>query len=65
MRIALGVSYNGQAYRGWQSQPTESTVQDKLEAAWAALLLKRRIYRHGTAKRHTEHMERLLPGARH
>lgn len=33
MRIALGVSYNGQAYRGWQSQPDGNTVQDKLEAA--------------------------------
>ena len=33
MRIALGVSYNGQAYNGWQSQPNGNTVQDKLEAA--------------------------------
>lgn len=33
MRIALGVSYNGQAYRGWQSQPSGQTVQDKLEKA--------------------------------
>ncbi|RGE41852.1 tRNA pseudouridine(38-40) synthase TruA [Comamonas testosteroni] len=33
MRIALGVSYNGQSYRGWQSQPDGNTVQDKLEAA--------------------------------
>ncbi len=33
MRIALGVSYNGQAYHGWQSQPTGCTVQDKLEGA--------------------------------
>ncbi|MDR3003833.1 MAG: tRNA pseudouridine(38-40) synthase TruA [Acidovorax sp.] len=33
MRIALGVSYNGQAYSGWQSQPSGSTVQDHLEAA--------------------------------
>lgn len=33
MRIALGVSYNGQAYNGWQSQPDGKTVQDKLEAA--------------------------------
>lgn len=35
MRIALGVSYNGQAYDGWQSQPSGNTVQDKLEAALA------------------------------
>ncbi len=33
MRIALGVSYNGQAYSGWQSQITGDTVQDHLEAA--------------------------------
>ncbi|WP_417283347.1 tRNA pseudouridine(38-40) synthase TruA [Comamonas sp.] len=33
MRIALGVSYNGQAYNGWQSQSSGNTVQDKLEAA--------------------------------
>ncbi|WP_353235288.1 tRNA pseudouridine(38-40) synthase TruA [Diaphorobacter ruginosibacter] len=33
MRIALGVSYNGQAYKGWQSQPCGDTVQDHLEAA--------------------------------
>ena len=33
MRIALGVSYNGQAYQGWQSQSSGNTVQDKLEAA--------------------------------
>ena len=33
MRIALGVSYNGQTYNGWQSQTNGNTVQDKLEAA--------------------------------
>lgn len=33
MRIALGVSYNGHAYNGWQSQLSGNTVQDKLEAA--------------------------------
>lgn len=32
-RIALGVSYSGQAYQGWQSQPSGQTVQDRLEAA--------------------------------
>ena len=32
-RIALGVSYQGRAYDGWQSQPSGNTVQDKLEAA--------------------------------
>ena len=35
MRLALGVSYNGHAYHGWQSQPSGRTVQDQLEAALA------------------------------
>ncbi len=34
-RIALGLSYNGQAYDGWQSQPSGNTVQDQLESALA------------------------------
>ena len=33
MRLALGISYNGQAYQGWQSQPSGLTVQDQLEKA--------------------------------
>ncbi|MEE1653886.1 MULTISPECIES: tRNA pseudouridine(38-40) synthase TruA [Brachymonas] len=33
MRIALGVSYLGSRYLGWQSQPCGNTVQDKLELA--------------------------------
>ena len=33
MRVALGVSYNGGAYEGWQSQLSGLTVQDKLETA--------------------------------
>ena len=33
MRVALGVSYNGQPYQGWQSQLSGQTVQDRLEAA--------------------------------
>ncbi|MCJ0764261.1 tRNA pseudouridine(38-40) synthase TruA [Variovorax terrae] len=35
MRLALGISYNGQAYDGWQSQPSGRTVQDHLESALA------------------------------
>jgi tRNA pseudouridine38-40 synthase len=35
-RIALGLSYAGQGYLGWQSQTGGNTVQDKLEAALAA-----------------------------
>ena len=33
MRVALGVSYDGHAYDGWQSQPSGRTVQDQLEKA--------------------------------
>jgi tRNA pseudouridine38-40 synthase len=33
VRWALGISYLGQAYEGWQSQPSGRTVQDQLEAA--------------------------------
>jgi tRNA pseudouridine38-40 synthase len=33
VRLALGVSYNGQAYQGWQSQSSGQTVQDRLERA--------------------------------
>jgi tRNA pseudouridine38-40 synthase len=36
MRIALGVSYNGSTYSGWQSQPGGNTVQDHLQAALSA-----------------------------
>lgn len=35
-RIALGLSYNGSAYQGWQSQLSGRTVQDKLETALAS-----------------------------
>ena len=33
MRIALGLSYQGSSYDGWQSQPSGHTVQDQLELA--------------------------------
>ena len=36
MRLALGVTYRGQAYLGWQSQPGGRTVQDVLEKALGA-----------------------------
>ncbi len=32
-RLALGLSYRGTAYRGWQSQPDGRTVQDHVEMA--------------------------------
>jgi tRNA pseudouridine38-40 synthase len=33
VRLALGVSYLGTGYQGWQSQLSGNTVQDKLEQA--------------------------------
>jgi len=33
MRLALGISYRGMAYHGWQSQLSGNTVQDRLESA--------------------------------
>jgi tRNA pseudouridine38-40 synthase len=33
MRIALGLSYSGSRYEGWQSQLSGNTVQDQLEKA--------------------------------
>jgi len=36
VRVVLGVSYRGQAYQGWQSQPNGRTVQDQLERALAS-----------------------------
>ena len=38
MRIALGLSYRGLSYLGWQSQPSGHTVQDRLEAALARFI---------------------------
>lgn len=35
MRIALGISYSGSTYEGWQSQLSGNTIQDKLELALA------------------------------
>lgn len=35
-RVALGVSYRGTAYKGWQSQAGGGTVQDALESALSA-----------------------------
>ena len=35
VRVALGISYLGSAYQGWQSQPSGLTVQDQLEQALA------------------------------
>lgn len=37
MRVALGISYNGQAYQGWQSQLSRQTLQDQVEKALSQL----------------------------
>ena len=37
MRVAIGVAYDGGPFDGWQSQPSGNTVQDRLEAALAAI----------------------------
>ncbi len=37
MRIAIGVSYDGSPFEGWQSQPSGRTVQDHLESALAQI----------------------------
>lgn len=33
MKIAIGVSYDGAGFDGWQSQPSGNTIQDRLEGA--------------------------------
>jgi tRNA pseudouridine38-40 synthase len=38
LRIALGLSYHGTAYDGWQSQPSGRTVQDHLQQALSAFM---------------------------
>lgn len=43
MRLALGISYNGGAYQGWQSQLSGLTVQDKLEAALSQFTNQARV----------------------
>jgi len=40
VRLALGLSYRGSAYDGWQSQPSGRTVQDHLEAALASFIAR-------------------------
>ena len=37
MRVALGVEYDGAAFRGWQTQPGGGAVQDALETALAVI----------------------------
>ena len=37
MRIAIGISYDGSRFEGWQSQSSGNTVQDCLEVALASI----------------------------
>jgi tRNA pseudouridine38-40 synthase len=37
MRIAIGISYDGAAFNGWQSQPSGNTIQDRLEHALGSI----------------------------
>jgi len=37
LRVAVGVTYDGTPFAGWQSQPSRNTVQDRLETALAAV----------------------------
>jgi len=37
MKIAIGVTYDGSAFEGWQSQRSGNTVQDQLERALAGV----------------------------
>jgi tRNA pseudouridine38-40 synthase len=43
LRIALGISYQGGAYQGWQSQPSGLTIQDRLEEALAEFSAQPRV----------------------
>ena len=38
MRVALGVSYRGGGYNGWQSQADGRTVQDALAEVYDRLI---------------------------
>jgi tRNA pseudouridine38-40 synthase len=37
MRIALGITYDGSGFEGWQTQPSRNTVQDRIEASLAQI----------------------------
>jgi len=40
VRVAIGVTYDGAPFEGWQSQPSRNTVQDRLEAALTAIAVR-------------------------
>ena len=49
-RLKLTVSYDGRPFCGWQSQAGKGSVQDALEAAFAALNGGRRVAIHGSGR---------------
>lgn len=49
-RLRLTVAYHGGPFEGWQSQARGNTVQDHLEAAFAALTGGLRIHVHGSGR---------------
>ena len=60
VRLALGVSYRGTGYQGWQSQPGGHTVQDRLEQALASFA--RRAGAHDLRRPHRRRRARAQPG---
>lgn len=49
-RLKLTIAYDGRPFRGWQSQVGKDSVQDALEAAFAALNGGGRIPLHGSGR---------------
>lgn len=51
-RLKLTLAYDGRPYGGWQSQPNADTIQDRLEAAIAAVA-KETVRIHGSGRTDT------------
>ncbi len=49
-RLRLRIAYDGRPFQGWQSQAHHDTVQDRLEAAFAALCGGQRVAVHGSGR---------------
>ncbi len=49
-RLRLRIAYDGRSFQGWQSQAHGDTVQDRLEAAFAALCGGARVAVHGSGR---------------
>ncbi|TAG07223.1 MAG: tRNA pseudouridine(38-40) synthase TruA, partial [Verrucomicrobia bacterium] len=52
MRLRLTIAYDGRPFRGWQSQPDASTVQDEIEKA-IAQVAKQPLRIHGSGRTDT------------